>query len=194
MPPTISQIGSEISEIPFGDMLASVAKGIAEGQRQLDLASIRTLIELSQTLVQIIPEVAEVITPSPFEVDVSGQSPILVTGARVTASPAQPITMTALQAGITPTFYQFSEATIQLKLSMQVREVEQVDTDGTRSVGFLFFGSHVNFKTQNTYSYQVDGSSSVTATLRPVPTPQRIVPATITVNAMGPKPVVTISP
>jgi hypothetical protein len=194
VPTSISQVGNELSEIPFGDMLATVAKGIAEGQRQLDLQSIKTLIELSQTMVQIIPEVAEVITPSPFEVDVSGQAPILVTGARVTASPADPVSMTALQAGITPTFYQFSEATIQLKLSLQVREVEQVDTEGTRSFGFLFFGSHVNFKTQNTYSYQVDGSSSVTATLRPVPPPARLVPATVTVNALGPKPVVTITP
>jgi hypothetical protein len=194
MAPTVSQIGTEISEIPFGDMLATVAKGIAEGQRKLDLESIKTLIELSQTMVQIIPEVAEVITPSPFEVDVSGHDPIIVTGARVSAMPGDPVTMTALQAGIAPTFYQFSEATIQLKLSLQIREVETTETDGTRNTGFLFFGSHVNFKTQNTYSYQVDGSSSVTATLRPVPPPSRLVPATVTVNALGPKPVVTITP
>lgn len=102
--------------------------------------------------------------------------------------------MTALQAGITPTFYQFAEATIQLKLSMQVREVEEIDTDGTRNTRFFLFGSNVNFKTQNTYSYQVDGAASVTATLRPIPAPQRLVPATVTVNALGPQPVVTVSP
>jgi hypothetical protein len=175
-------------------MLASVARGIADGQRQLDLASVQTLIELSQTMVQIIPEVAEVITPAPIEIDVSGQPSITVTGARVSASAAEPVSMTALQAGITPTFYQFAEATIELKLSLQARQVEEVDTDGTRRTGFLFFGSNVNFRTQNTYSYQVDGSSSVTATLRPVPAPQRLVPTTVTVNALGPRPVVTVSP
>jgi len=192
--PTISQIGNELSEIPFGDMIASVAKGIAEGQRQLDMASIQTLIELSQTIVPIIPEVSEVITPSPFEVAVSGQPSVTVTGARVSASAAEPVAMTALQAGITPTFYQFTEATIQLKLSLQVRQVEEVATDGTRSLGFLFFSSNVNFRTQNTFSYQVDGSASVTATLKPVPPPQRLVPATVTVNALGRQPVVTVTP
>ena len=193
MPPTITQIGAEISEIPFGDMIAGVAKGIAEGQRQLDLSSIQTLIELSQTIVPIIPEVSEVITPFPFEVDVSGQPSVTVTGARVNASAAEPVAMTALQAGITPTFYQFTEATIALKLSMQIRQVDQTDTDGTRT-GFLFFSSHVNFRTQNTYSYQVDGSASVTATLKPVPPPQRLTPATVTVNALGKQPVVTVTP
>ena len=101
--------------------------------------------------------------------------------------------MTALQAGITPTFYQFTEATIQLKLSMQVRQVDQTNTDGSSS-GFLFFCSHVNFRTQNTYSYQVDGSASVTATMKPVPPPQRLTPATVTVNALGKQPVVTVTP
>jgi hypothetical protein len=192
--PTISSIGAELSDIPFGDMIASVARGIADGQRQLDLASVKTLIELSQTTVQIIPEVAEVITPSPMQVNVSGHGPVTVTGARVSASAAEPVSMTALQAGITPTFYQFAEATIQLKLSMQVREVEEIDTNGTRNTRFLMFGSNVNFKTQNTYSYQVDGSASVNVTLRPVPVPQRLVPATVTVNTLGPQPVVTVNP
>jgi len=192
--PSISQVGAELSEVPFGDLIATVAKGIAEGQRQLDLASIQTLIELSQTIVPIIPEVSEVITPSPFEVEVSGQSPIMVTGARVSASAAEPVAMTALQAGITPTFYQFTEATIELKLSLQIREVEEVDTNGTTSPGFRFYGSSVNFRTQNTFSYQVDGSASVTATLKPVPAPQRLVPATVTVNALGKQPVVTVTP
>jgi len=192
--PTISQIGNELSEIPFGDMIASVARGIADGQRQLDLESVKTLIELSKTMVQIIPEVTELITPSPMQVNVSGQSPVTVTGARVSATAAEPVNMTALQAGITPTFYQFTEATIQLRLSMQVREVQEIDTEGTRSTRFLFFGSNVNFKTQNTYSYQVDGSASVTAILKPVPVPQRLVPATVTVNTLGPKPVVNVTP
>lgn len=192
--PSITQVGNELSEIPFGEMIASVAKGIAEGQRQLDLASVQTLIELSQTMVPIIPEVAEVITPSPIEVAVSGQAPVVVTGARISASAAEPVAMTALQAGITPTFYQFTEATIQLKLSMQVRQVEETSTDGEQSFGFLFFASHVNFRTQNTYSYQVDGAASVTATLRPVPPPQRLVPAIVTVNALGRQPVVTVTP
>ena len=55
------------------------------------------------------------------------------------------------------------------------------------------FGSNVNFRTQNTYSYSADASSSVTAILRPVPPPARLVPTTITVNELTQPPTVTIT-
>src|SRR5438552_12824620 len=103
--PTIKEVGNEIAEIPIGDLLFSVARGIADGQRQMDLTSVQTLIELSQTFVDIVPEVAEVISPQPLQVDISGRAPVLVTGARVSASASEPVRMTALQAGLTPTFY-----------------------------------------------------------------------------------------
>jgi hypothetical protein len=190
----ITQIGNELAEVPFGDFISNVAQGIADGQRALDLTSVRTLIELSKTTVDLIPEVTEVITPEPFDVNVSGQAPIEVTGARVTASAAEPITMSALQAGIVPSFYQFAEATIQLKMSLQMREVEKTETEGTKSRGRQLFGSHVNFRTQNTFTYSAEASSSVTAILRPVPPPLRVVPPTVTINALGPTPTVTVSP
>ena len=133
--PTIAQVGNELAEVPFGDLLANVAKGIADGQRALDLASLQTLIALSKTVVDLIPEVTEVITPAPFLVPVAGQPSVRVTGARVAATAAEPVKMNALQAGIVPTFYQFAEATIQLKMSIQLRE--DVDESGNR----LVFGS-----------------------------------------------------
>jgi hypothetical protein len=192
--PKITQIGNELAEIPFGELLRSVAQGIADGQRALDLTSIQTLITLSQTLVDIIPEVTEVITPSPSTVNVSGQPPIQVTGARVQASAAPPVKMSALQAGITPTFYQFTEATIDLKVSMQLRQVEETDDQGKKNSFIRAFSSHVNFRNQNTFTFNADAASSVTAILRPVPPPTRVVPSVITVNALGTTPTVTISP
>jgi len=191
--PTITQVGNELAEVPFGELLRSVAEGIAEGQHALDMTSLRTLIELTKLKVDLIPEITEVITPAPFDVQVSGQAPVRVTGARVEASAAAPVQMSALQAGLEPTFYQFTEATIQLKVSLQLRETEQTDTDGKKSTGLRVFGSNVNFRSQNTFSYSADASSSVTAILRPVPAPSRLVPATITVNALGPTPIVNVS-
>jgi len=194
MPTTIAQIGAELSEVPIDQLIANLAKGIADGQQALDLASVQTLITLSNTMVNLIPEVTEVITPSPFQVQVSGQAPVTITGARVTASAAEPVAMTALQAGIVPSFYQFTEATIALKLSVQIREAQEVDTDGTTRPIFLLYGSNVNFKTQNTFSYSADASSSVTVTIKPVPAPARTTPSTVTVNALGGKPTVVVSP
>jgi len=191
--PTITQVGNELAEVPFGDLLRSVAEGIAEGQHALDMTSLRTLVELTKIKVDLIPEVTEVITPEPFDVPVSGQAPVRVTGARVEASAAAPVQMSALQAGLEPTFYQFTEATIQLKVSLQLRETQETDADGKKQTGLRVFGSNVNFRSQNTFSYTAEASSSVTAILRPVPAPTRVVPATITVNALGPTPVVNVS-
>jgi hypothetical protein len=192
--PTITQVGNELAEVPFGDMLRSIAEGIADGQHALDLTSLRTLQELTQLKVAIIPEITEVITPQPFDVPISGQAPVRVTGARVEAIAAAPVEMTALQAGIEPTFYQFTEATIQLKVSIQLRETRETSADGKSSRGLRAFTSNVNFRTKNTYSYNVEASSSVTAIMRPVPAPSRLTPTTITVNALGPTPIVNIGP
>ncbi len=191
---TITQVGNELQEANFGEILRSVAQGIADGQRALDLAAIQTLVTLSNTFVEVIPEISEVITPQTLTVPISGQPSIEVTGARVTATPSDPVSISALQAGLLPTFYQFTEADINLKISVQLREATQTETDGTQSVGIFAFASHVNFRTQNTYSYSVDASSSVTATLKPVPANVRLTPSIVTVNALsGNSPVVSSS-
>jgi hypothetical protein len=190
----ITRVGNELGEAHFGEILRSVAQGIADGQRALDLASIKTLVVLAGTPVEIIPEVTELITPAPINVNVPGHTPVQVTGARVSASAAQPVKMSALQAGILPSFYQFTEVTILLKLSIQLREAEQTDTDGSKRSDIHAFGSHVNFRSQSTFSYTVDAASTVTAVMRPVPPPTRLLPSTVTVNALGATPTVNVSP
>jgi hypothetical protein len=191
----ISQVGNELQEVDFGELVRSIAQGIADGQRALDLSSIKTLQVLANTPVEIIPEVSEVIVPEPFQVavPVSGQPPVWVTGARVQASASEPVQMSALQAGLLPTFYQFTEADIQLKVSIQLREAEETDTDGKKSSGIFAFASHVNFRTQNTYSYAVDAAASVNVTMKPVPPSIRLQPTIVTVNALGAKPTVSIN-
>ena len=189
----VSQVGNELQEVQFGEMLRSIAQGIADGQHALDLAAVQTLVALSNTFVEVIPEISEVITPQPLVVPISGQPTIEVTGTRVTATTSDPISITALQAGLLPTFYQFTEVDINLKISVQLRQVTTTETDGSRSLGIFAFGSHVNFRNQNTYSYTVDASSSVTATLKPVPASLRLNPQIITVNALGKTPTVTVS-
>ncbi|MGA2269781.1 MAG: hypothetical protein ABSH44_15035 [Bryobacteraceae bacterium] len=192
---SFTQVGNELQEAHFGEILRSIAQGIADGQRALDLAAVQTLVVLSRTQVDIIPEVTEVITPQPLTIPISGQPSVQVTGARVTANASPAVKMSALQAGMLPTFYQFTEATIQLKLSIQLRQATQTNTDGTQNTGIFAFASHVNFRTQNTYSYAVDASSTVTATIKPVPANTRVVPSTVLVNTLTPgQPTVTVSP
>jgi hypothetical protein len=190
--PTIGEIGSELVEVPVGDLLRSVAQGIADGQTALDVAAVKTLIALAATNVELIPEITEVISPEILEVQ-TDDGTVDVTGARVMATAAEPVEMSALQAGLVPSFYQFAEATIQLKLSVQMREVREYQSPVLGPPVMRAFASHVNFRTQNTYSYNAEASSSVTAILRPVPPPARLVPTTITVNELTQPPTVTIS-
>jgi len=190
--PTIGQVGSELAEVPVGDLLRSVAQGIADGQTALDVAAVKTLIALAATNVELIPEITEVIAPETLQVQ-TDDGTIDVTGVRVSATAAEPVEMSALQAGLVPSFYQFTEATIQLKLSVQMREVREYQSPALGPPVMRAFASHVNFRTQNTYSYNAEASSSVVAILRPVPPPARLVPTTITVNELTQPPTVTIS-
>ena len=193
MPP-LENVGNELAEVPFGDLISNIAQGIADGQRALDMTSIQTLIALTQTQVEVIPEITEVLTAQPFSVPVSGQRPVEVTGVRVQGSASAPIQMSALEAGILPTFYQFTEATIELKLSMQMREADETQSDGSTARKLIPFGSHVNFRTQSTFGYTAQAASTVNVTIRPVPPDTRLVPSTITVNALGAKPTLTTNP
>jgi hypothetical protein len=190
--PTIGEVGSELAEVPVGDLLRSVAQGIADGQTALDVAAVKTLIALAATNVELIPEITEVISPETLQVQ-TDDGTVDVTGARVSATAAEPVEMSALQAGLVPSFYQFAEATIQLKISVQMREVRESQSPVLGPPIMRAFASHVNFRTQNTYSYNAEASSSVTAILRPVPPPARLVPTTITVNELTQPPTITIN-
>ncbi len=190
---TFSEVGGELQEVDFGEIVRSVAQGIADGQRALDLSSINTLQILANTPISVIPEVTETITPAPFQVNVPGQAPVTVTGARISTTPSDPVQMNALQAGLLPTFYQFTEAVINLKVSVQLRETTETDTDGSTKTTISAFASHVNFRAKNTYSYSLNAATTVNVTMRPVPPTVRLQPSVVTVNAMGRQPTVTLN-
>jgi len=38
----LENVGNELAEVPFGDLISNIAQGIADGQRALDLTSIQT--------------------------------------------------------------------------------------------------------------------------------------------------------
>jgi hypothetical protein len=106
-----------------------------------------------------------------------------------------------LQAGILPTFYQFTESIIEVKMSISSKTESESEFEfgasAEVSAGFLFasgtFSSHVNYKTTNKYSYSVEGSSLLRTTLKPSPPPTRMMPRFILVNALVNPPTVTTS-
>jgi hypothetical protein len=190
-------IGQELLDIPFAEMVRNLAFAIAEGQLALDRSSVETLRFLLENEVDIVPEITEIIEPDPRTVTVDGRT-IPITGARITASGARPIRLNLLQAGLQPTFYQFTEATLEVKLSISIKRTEESNSSSRSSVpvkGFVTraFASPVNYRTANTFSYTAEGSSVLRATMRPVPPPPRLTPRIVTVNALVTPPVVSIT-
>jgi hypothetical protein len=196
-------IGRDLLDLPFAELVRNLAIAIADGQSALDRNSLNTLRELLDEEVDVLTELVEVISPEPQTITVDGET-ITVTGARVQSTGARTINMNMLQAGLLPTFYQFTEASIEVRLSITMREEREGTSEGrtTRAgpVGALALGfsrayaSPVDYRTSNSYNYQAQGASILRATMRPVPPPSRLQPGVTTVNTFVEPPAITRAP
>src|SRR4051794_11765604 len=119
----MANVGRELLDVPFPQMVQNLAYAIAKGQLALDRTSLTTARQLAREKVMLIQEVQEIIEPDFRTVDVNIRdedgSPhtesIVVTGARVRFDSMDPEEFTLLQAGLAPTFYQFTETIIEVK-------------------------------------------------------------------------------
>lgn len=206
-------IGADLLAVPFGDMILSMATAIAQSQKELDKASLVTLKELAGTHFRFIENITEVLTPLPTEVQVDPRDPsktVMVTGVDVKTTVGPAIDLTLLQAGLTPSFYQFTESKIEIKIALSMTTEASFginvshDFSMDENVGFddgsgftysrsTTWASHVDASYSAKYSYTADGSSLLSTTLRPVPPPQRVMPRFISVNAFFSPPQVNIS-
>ena len=193
-------VGAELASVPFGKMIYDMASAIARSQVALDTASIQLVQVLARTTFDYVPDVVETLLPNPRQVkgangaplmDDDG-NPVMITGVLVQTDVGTAFPLTLLQAGVNPTFYAFTNSTIEVKMSITSTQ----ESSNTLSVGvsvsasadFLFasgsVSSHVNFTTSNKYSYSVTGSSSMSTTLAPVPPPKNMMPRFFLVNAI----------
>jgi len=195
-------VGAELASVPFGKMIYDMASAIARSQVALDKASIQLVKVLAATTFDYIPDVVEVLSPNPRQVKGKGGAPlmdgngnpVMVTGVQVDTDVADSFPLTLLQAGVNPTFYSFTNSSIEVKMSISSTQESSntldVGVSVTASADFLFASgsvtSHVNFTASNKYSYSVTGSSSMSTTLAPVPPPKNMMPRFFLVNAMDP--------
>lgn len=193
-------VGQDLLDTPFPQMVQNLAFAIARGQMALDRSSMDTTRQLAREKVKIIEEIHEVIEPEFRTINVSindaAGTPInqtiVVTGARITSDSTDPVDYTLLQAGLFPTFYQFTESIIEVKMSISQKSSSSSELEAGASLSVqggwgpvsVAFAAHVNYKNSNTYSYSAEGSSLLRTTLKPVPPPSRLSPRIITVNTM----------
>jgi len=193
----VPNVGAELASVPFGKMIYDMASAIARSQIALDSASIQLVKVLANTTFDYVPDVVEVLMPNPKTlpgVEDSDGNPLVITGVKVETTVGDSFPLTLLQAGVNPTFYAFTNSTIEVKMSITSTQ----ESSNTLSVGvstqasadFLFasgsISTHVNFTSANKYSYSVTGSSSMSTTLAPVPPPKNMMPRFFLVNAIDP--------
>ncbi|HMO47742.1 MAG TPA: hypothetical protein PKB14_17150 [Rubrivivax sp.] len=202
-------IGQELLDVPFPDMIYKMANAIAQGQRKLDKASLDTARALAKAKVKVIPDIYEIVEKKKISdmleagVSLPGADTGDVETIAVRTETAKAVDMTLMQAGLLPTFYQFTESLIEVRISIShrsssSREFEagadfEISTEAEAHGGLFGFGasasvsttfaSHVNYKSSSTYDYSAEGSSLLRTTLKPVPPPPRIIPRIVTVDA-----------
>src|SRR4030042_4177475 len=118
----MASVGQELLAVPLPEMVMKLGLCIAEAQRALDENSVETAQLLAETTVSLVLAVTQVIAAD----------------GTVTFTNADPIDVSLLQIGLLPTFYQFSEATIEV--TMDIKTTTSTETNikvgGKAKVGF----------------------------------------------------------
>ena len=160
-------VGQELLNVPMGEMIESMGLAIAEAQYSLD--------EVGMRLAQMMSGEYEVET-----VDADGNGSKETRTSLVTFDGEQ---LSLLELGFTPTFYQFVDTIIEVKISISMSlEINKSRTRKTKSAsasagGFLFYGkakmrsSSVSASYSSKYQYSAEGSSLLRTKLAPVPAP-----------------------
>jgi hypothetical protein len=146
-------IGRELLNAPLPEMIRSLGVGIAEAQFALDKASIR----IAQLM-------------SGFKIDDSGKLIKDESSLVVLKEGGEGISLLAL--GFTPTFYQFTETTIEVSMAISMSEEKSFSVGASFGVSYLgIVSASVNASYSQKYQYEASGSSRMTTKLVTVPAP-----------------------
>ena len=164
-------VGQELLDVPLPDMVTKLALGVAEAQRALDENSVETAQALAETTIEVVPAITQNIAAD----------------GTVTFAQADTIEMSLLQVGLNPTFYQFSEASIEV--TMDIKTTTSTETSvkvGVKAkVGFAMWSASVRVDVAHNRKFQkeVRGTSRLFTKMVPVPPPPRIFPEITVVDA-----------
>jgi hypothetical protein len=169
------QLAQQLSEIPFGELLASMGRGVAEAQFALDKMSSLVALTLSGKY--------------QLETDAAGEWIVAARDNRVLFGGEE---LSLLELGFTPTFYQFVDTILEIKVSISMTMDQSItearsdtlsDTQSWTEGGFLGIGGTKRTKTNTTtvssqfssrFQYSTEGASVVRTKLVPVPPPSAL--------------------
>ncbi len=163
-------VGQELLDVPFPEMVLKLALGIADAQRALDESSVETAVALAETEVPLVLAVTQTIAAD----------------GTVSFTSADPVDVSLLQIGLLPTFYQFSESTIEVTMDIKTTTSSEtnVKVSAKAKVGFACWSASVSVDVSHNRKYgkEVRGTSRLFTRLVPVPPPPRIAPELIVVD------------
>jgi len=173
--PQFPSVGQELLDVPLPEMVTKLAMGIALAQAALDGNSITTAKFLAETDVK---DVVLAVTQT-----IAEDGTVAFTQSLAT--------MSLLQLGLLPTFYQFAEATIEV--TMDIKTTTSTETNikvsASAKVGFACWSASVNAEVSHNRKFQkeVHGTSRLLTRLVPVPPPERIKPVFTVIDNRPPK-------
>ncbi|NLE97820.1 MAG: hypothetical protein GX596_07500 [Propionibacterium sp.] len=165
-------VSTEMTNTPFPEMVRLLGTGIAEAQYELDLVSLKIARMMAGYMPDPEPEPGE---PEPTLPSTPERTMLVKLGDGNEYS--------LLELGFVPTFYQFVDTLIELKLSISVSRESNYNTTSfnanTNVKGKLgFFSasasmsvSAVSASFSSKYQYSSEGSSLMRTKLVPVPAP-----------------------
>ncbi len=171
----MASVGQELLAVPLPEMVMKLGLGIAEAQRALDENSVETAQLLAETTVPLVLAVTQVIAAD----------------GTVTFTNADPVNVSLLQIGLMPTFYQFSEATIEVSMDIKTTSSREtnVKVSAKAKAGFACFSASINTEVSHNRKFgkEVHGTSKLVTKMTPVPPPPRIAPELTVVDNRPPK-------
>ena len=166
----MASVGQELLDVPLPEMVLKLALGIAEAQKALDENSVETAQALAETEIPIVMAVTQTIAAD----------------GSVSFTSADPIDVSLIQIGLLPTFYQFSEASIEVTMDIKTTTSRETNIKvGVKAkVGFSMWSASVSIDVSHNRKFgkTVQGTSRLVTKLVPVPPPPRIAPELIVID------------
>ncbi|MBC7964260.1 MAG: hypothetical protein H7Y05_15115 [Steroidobacteraceae bacterium] len=139
-------VGQELLNVPFAEMVLKLASAIAEGQYKLDMVSCK--------LAKFMGDKNTAPIYLPDLTDPTGKKEIVTS---------------LIGAGFQPTFYQFTDTIIEVKMAISMNQTTEASVSVSASGGWGPFSASVNASYSSKYSYSVEGSSLLRTKITPLP-------------------------
>ncbi len=153
----MTSVGQELLNVPFAEMVLNLAKAIAEGQYKLDMVSceIAKMMGDKKAAPIYLPDLTKEVERMGQNDKDSGEDTDIVTSM--------------IGAGFQPTFYQFTDTIIEVKMAITMTKSTDKSVSVKAKAGFGCFSASVNASYSSKYSYTAEGSSLLRTKITPVP-------------------------